>query len=287
MSRSVAHTPGGGVHTAAAADVCAVCGRAHQEVEIALLSRLWVYTNYDCNLHCSYCLVSSSPSTPRRGLPLETFCSLIDEAVALGCEEVFLTGGEPAILPHIAAMIAYATPRLRTTMLTNGMLWKGPRLARLEAVNHPNLTLQVSLDSGTPDLHDYYRGPGTWAKTVEGIKTLRERGFRVRTGTTETMHSRRRLRELEEFLTSIGIPPEDQIVRPLARRGESRHGALLEVDDLVPELTVDVDGVYWHPVAPAADMRLTPTIFPLRAAVEKAEHLWHQMGGQRRARVFR
>ena len=59
------------------------------------------------------------------------------------------------------------------------------------------------------------------------------------------------------------------------------------MSDLVPELTVDVDGVYWHPVAPTDDMRLSATIFPLRAAVEKAEHLWHQMGGQTRARVFR
>ena len=131
MSRGVLHTPGM-LATPAVAGVCAVCGQVHPEVEVPLLSRLWVYTNYDCNLHCSYCLVSSSPTTPRRGLPLETFRRLIDEAVALGCEEVFLTGGEPAILPHIAAMIAYATPRLRTTMLTNGMLWKGPRLARLE-----------------------------------------------------------------------------------------------------------------------------------------------------------
>jgi MoaA/NifB/PqqE/SkfB family radical SAM enzyme len=268
-------------------DLCTVCGQVHPERENPLLSRLWVYTNYDCNLRCSYCLVSSSPSTPRRGLPLDEFCQLVDEAVALGCVEVFLTGGEPAILPHITDMIAYATPRLRTTMLTNGLLWKGPRLARLEAINHPNLTLQVSLDSGTPDLHDYYRGAGTWAKTVEGIKTLRERGFCVRTGTTETLHSRRRLRELTEFLTALGIPPEDQIVRPLARRGQSRQGAVLEMADLMPELTVDVDGVYWHPVAPADDMRLTATIFPLRAAVEKAEHLWQQMDGQRRARVFR
>jgi MoaA/NifB/PqqE/SkfB family radical SAM enzyme len=271
----------------AVAGLCAICGRAHPERENPLLARLWVYTNYDCNLRCSYCLVSSGPRTSRRGLPQETFCRLIDEAIALGCAEVFLTGGEPAILPHITDMIAYATPRLSTTMLTNGLLWKGPRLARLEAVNHPNLTLQVSLDSSTPELHDYYRGAGTWAKTVEGIKLLRARRFHVRTGTTQTLHSRRRLRELTEFLTALGIPPEDQIVRPLARRGQSRQGAVLEMADLMPELTVDLDGVYWHPVAPAADMRLSATIFPLRAAVEKAEHLWHQMDGPRRARVFR
>jgi sulfatase maturation enzyme AslB (radical SAM superfamily) len=187
----------------------------------------------------------------------------------LGCTEIFLTGGEPAILPHITDMLAYATPRLRTTMLTNGMLWRGQRLERLVAVNHPNLTLQISLDSGTPDLHDYHRGPGTWVRTVVGIRTLRARGFRVRTGTTETMHSRRRLHELQQFLGSMGIPPEDQIVRPLARRGASRHGAVLERDDLIPELTIDVDGVYWHPVGPGEDLRISRDIFPLRAAAER------------------
>src|SRR5947209_12740170 len=96
---------------------CAICGQAHQPMEVPLLSRLWVYTNYDCNLACSYCLVSSRPTAPRRALPLDVFCRLIDEARALGCDEVFLTGGEPAILSYLPQMIAYATARLRTTVL--------------------------------------------------------------------------------------------------------------------------------------------------------------------------
>ncbi len=265
---------------------CAVCGGMHEALEVPLLSRLWVYTNYDCNLACSYCLVSSSPTAPRRALPLETFRRVIDEALELGCAEVFLTGGEPAILPDLPAMIAHATPRLRTTVLTNGMLWRGSRLARLEEVNHPNLTLQISLDSGTPDLHDYYRGAGTWAKTVAGITDLRARGFHVRTGTTETLQSRRRLDDLVGFLSTLGIPPEDQIVRPLARRGESTHGAVLGRQDLVPELTVDRDGVYWHPIGPTDDLRVSDTIFPLRDAALRIEGMWQEMGGLRRARVF-
>ncbi len=27
-------------------------------------SRLWIYTNVDCNLACDYCCVRSSPRTP-------------------------------------------------------------------------------------------------------------------------------------------------------------------------------------------------------------------------------
>ena len=33
-------------------------------------SRLWLYTNFDCNLHCDYCCVRSSPTAPRRELGL-------------------------------------------------------------------------------------------------------------------------------------------------------------------------------------------------------------------------
>jgi hypothetical protein len=29
--------------------------------------KLWIYTNYDCNLSCNYCLASSTPHSPRLG----------------------------------------------------------------------------------------------------------------------------------------------------------------------------------------------------------------------------
>jgi MoaA/NifB/PqqE/SkfB family radical SAM enzyme len=271
-------------------DRCPVCGQIHEGPDGRIFSRLWVYTNYDCNLSCSYCLVSSNPRAERRGLPLGDFERLIDEARDIGCEEVFLTGGEPALLPWITDMIRYALPRMRVTMLTNGMLWKGARLARLESLlqlpESSGLTLQVSLDSGSAELHDLHRGAGTWARTVAGIRLLRERGFRVRTGTTETLHSERDRVELRSFLDALGIPPEDQIMRELVARGASKEGAVLTGADLVPEMTVDANGVYWHPVM-GEDLRLTETIFPLRGAAEQLGRLWHTISGQSRAAVFR
>jgi MoaA/NifB/PqqE/SkfB family radical SAM enzyme len=270
----------------AVSNACPVCGQTHDGPEGPIFGRLWVYTNYDCNLACSYCLVSSSPRAERRGLPLPDFRRLIDEAAELGCGEVFLTGGEPALLPHITDMIAHALRRMRVSMLTNGMLWRGTRLARLEAVRHPDLTLQISLDSGSPAIHDRNRGSGSWAKTVAGIKILQERGFRVRTGTTETLHRDADRVELCEFLASIGIPPVDQIVRDLVARGASKEGAVLTGEDLVPEMTVDVDGVYWHPIM-GDDLRITDRIFPLRDAAKQLARLWHTVRLANDPEVFR
>ena len=69
--------------------------------EGGILPRLWIYTNYDCNLSCSYCVAESYVGADRRGLDLAQVCLLIDEAVELGLTELFLTGGEPFILHDI------------------------------------------------------------------------------------------------------------------------------------------------------------------------------------------
>ena len=87
------------------------------------LTKLWIYTNYDCNLSCTYCVAESGPRTPRRVLDLETVQRVVDEAVALDFSHLYLTGGEPFLLDDIYDMLAYASARAQTTVLTNGMLF--------------------------------------------------------------------------------------------------------------------------------------------------------------------
>jgi MoaA/NifB/PqqE/SkfB family radical SAM enzyme len=231
--------------------------------------KLWIYTNYDCNLRCSYCVAKSSPNAPRRAIGLANAKRLVDEAVALGVTEVFFTGGEPFILNDIYAMLAYASARVRTTVLTNGMILRGARLDQLVAIANDNLIVQVSLDGAEPEHHDAYRGKGAWAKTVDGIKLLQERGFRVRLSTTETPANTHHLDAICAFHRALGIPDEDHFVRPLARRGYSKEGLELHMGNLVPELTVNLDGVFWHPLSTDADMQVSRQMFPLATAYER------------------
>ncbi len=237
--------------------------------------KLWIYTNYDCNLKCSYCVAKSGPTAPRRALGLANVQRLVEEAVSLGFEDVFFTGGEPFLIDDIYEMLAYSAARLRTTVLTNAMLIRGTRLDRLVAtagrVSTEKLIVQVSLDGGRPQDHDAYRGPGTWEKTVEGIRLLQQQGFRVRIGSTETPVNSQHLNKICEFHRSLGIPDQDHFIRPLAKRGYSREGLELGMHNLVPEVTVNLDGVYWHPLATDADMLVSRELFPLAAAVQKIQ----------------
>lgn len=233
--------------------------------------KLWLYTNYDCNLRCSYCVARSSPNTPRRALGLANVKRLVDEAVELGFSEIFFTGGEPFILNDIYEMLSYSSARVKTIVLTNGMILRGSRIDCLSAIANENLQVQVSLDGGNPVDHDAYRGQGSWIKTVDGIKLLQERGFRVRLSTTETPANTSRLDQVCTFHRSLGIPDEDHFVRPLARRGYSKEGLELGMSNLVPEVTVNINGVYWHPLSTDADMQISRALFPLSASVERIQ----------------
>lgn len=238
------------------------------------LTKLWIYTNYDCNLSCSYCVARSSPTAPRRAIPLTTVYALIDEAVEVGFSCVYFTGGEPLILEDIYSMLRYASQRLPTTLLTNAMLIKGKRLAKLKAIANDQLLIQVSLDGRCAEHHDVYRGTGTWLRTVEGIMTLQKNGFRVRLSTTETSANSAHLDEICSFHRSLGIPEEDHFIRPLARGGFSTEGIEVGINNLTPEITVDVDGVYWHPLTTEKEMLVSSKLIPLSDAVQRVrEHL--------------
>lgn len=239
--------------------------------------KLWIYTNYDCNLHCSYCVARSSPNAPRRAIGLANVQRLVDEAVTLGFDHVFFTGGEPFLLNGIYDMLAYSSARVKTTILTNAMIIRGKRLDKLEAIDNDNLIIQVSLDGGRPEDHDAYRGKGSWEKAVVGIHLLQDAGFRVRIGTTETPINCAHMDELHTFRESLGIPVEDHFIRPLARRGYSKEGMELGMHNVVPELTVNLDGVFWHPLSTDSDMQISRKIFPLQPAVDKVNEIMEDM----------
>ncbi|MGI8550168.1 MAG: radical SAM protein, partial [Dehalococcoidia bacterium] len=245
-------------------------------VSTAAPRRLWVYSNFDCNLKCSYCVAKSSPRAERLLLALYTHRRLVDEAVATDVRELFVTGGEPFLLPDIAERLNYAAGRLQTTVLSNVRGYYGRRFETPQQVSR-DVVFQVSLDGGDAETHDAYRGTGSWQKTVSGIRTLQEQGFRVVIGSTETPVNTEKLQALRGFVYDLGIEEAQHFIRPLAKRGFSVEGLNLTAADLEPELTVSQQGVFWHPLALDDDMLLTRRIFPLAAAWELLACRWEQV----------
>ena len=239
-----------------------------------LLNRLWIYTNYDCNLSCSYCVAESFIGSERKGLALPQVCRLIDEAVEIGMTDLFLTGGEPFILHDIFSMLEYGLERMRVTVLSNGILLKGRRLEQLKSLpSRERLTIQISLDGSNAAIHDFYRGAGSWQKAIDAIERLKAEDFHVRLGTTQTPENGPDLAAMCKLHRALDIPDEDHIIRSLVRRGFSAKGMAISLPALEPEVTVNRDGVYWHPVATDPDLLISPRIFPLNEAVEQIREI--------------
>jgi pyruvate-formate lyase-activating enzyme/diadenosine tetraphosphatase ApaH/serine/threonine PP2A family protein phosphatase len=237
--------------------------------------RLWVYSNFHCNLACGYCVVASSPAARRRQLPLRRFESLVDEALSESFGELYITGGEPFVHPEIVEMIEYASDRMTTVVLTNAMLFSGRRRAELARLaGRPTLTLQSSIDGAHAGTHDRWRGAGSWARAMDGLRYAADLGLPLRVAMTATPDNGGEVEALREMLSGLGIVGEDFAVRPLVQRGfaaGARDAGAIQVSDavMVPELTITADGAHWHPVG--ADLSSCPDFLVASGDVSLAE----------------
>ncbi|MEO8329379.1 MAG: radical SAM protein [Candidatus Nanopelagicales bacterium] len=252
-------------------------------------SRLWLYTNFHCNLACDYCCVSSSPRAEPRILAAATVRQAVAEGVAAGVQELYLTGGEPFMHPELVELVASCTAAAPTVMLTNAMLFRGSRLKMLEDMPRDGLILQISLDSPTPDLHDLHRGAGSWQRAVDGITTARSLGFQVRLAATLAAGEPHQEAALNALCDRLGLDAGDTIVRRIAKQGVATRGVVISRGTVVPEVCVTAEGVYWHPVSAIdPEMQVTSDLFPLAKAIDaiRTEFLDYRRKGDLLAAAF-
>jgi MoaA/NifB/PqqE/SkfB family radical SAM enzyme len=217
--------------------------------------RLWFYTNYHCNLACSYCLTGSSPRAPRRALEPDRILRMADEAVELGFRCLGISGGEPFLNPWLPCLAVELARRLPLVVLTNGTLFTPRLLARTATFAAVPLEVQISLDSADPIENDAMRGPENFAKVVDAIPRLVAQGVTVRVATTVADDAPNDLPRLCELHRRLGVDDDHHIVRPIVARGRAvQHGLGIAagLPDLFPELTITADGAFWSPFGATA-----------------------------------
>lgn len=232
--------------------------------------RLWLYSNFHCNLACDYCCAESSPRADPRLLGVEVAVTAAQEFAGLGGSELMVTGGEPFLHPQIGPMLIALAGILPVTVLTNAMVFgRGARLAALISLPRDRVTLQVSLDSATPALHERHRGARSHAAALAGIAQARDLGFTVKVAATLYDSEVDTAADLTTLLDSMNIPTSDRLIRPVAQQGFAEQGEHVHLDTLQPEPTLTADGVWWHPVAVTdAAMRVATSPLPVSEALD-------------------
>ncbi|MDB5649428.1 MAG: hypothetical protein JWL62_948 [Hyphomicrobiales bacterium] len=156
--------------------------RAH--VALDALDTLWINTGTLCNLACASCYIESTPRNDRLVyMSAGEVAAYLDEIARDGLPTrlIGFTGGEPFLNRDLPAMLADVLGRgLDALVLTNAMKPmqnnKAPLLA-LHARYGPKLTMRVSIDHYSAELHELERGPRSWQPTLDGLHWLADNGF--------------------------------------------------------------------------------------------------------------
>lgn len=149
---------------------------------------LWFNTGTLCNIECANCYIKSSPSNDAlvylSTAEVERYLDQLDTR-NWGVREIGFTGGEPFMNPEMIDMTRAALERgYEVLILTNAMrpmMRKSVKAGLLDLQKRfgDKMTLRISVDHWSPDVHDAERGPDAFERTLEGMRWLRDHGVQM------------------------------------------------------------------------------------------------------------
>jgi sulfatase maturation enzyme AslB (radical SAM superfamily) len=206
-------------------------------VELRSLDTLWFQiAGTVCNLACTHCFVSSSPTNhTHEAMSRAEVEPYLEEGARLGVKEYYFTGGEPFLNPEMEAILERTLEVGPATVLTNGLLLdpvRCERLAALSAASEYSLDFRVSMDGYDAESNDPIRGEGTFERILQGIQNLYSAGINPVITVTE-VHDHNASREgrmrFFELLEELGIAKPRLKILPVFRIGaEAERGGAYE-----------------------------------------------------------
>ncbi len=188
---------------------------------------------FACNLHCEHCFATALHQPSLRRMTVEDYARIARECMALGAVNFSFQGGEPLLFHNLGDIIAACQPdRNVISVTTNGTLLTQERVAELKRWGVDILT--VSLDSAIAEEHDRFRGvPGSFDRTMAGIRLALQSGLRVTLGTVVTHQTVQSegIRALVDLARSLRVVMYLILPVPAGRWTENRLTFLSE-DDL-------------------------------------------------------
>lgn len=204
-------------------------------VELRSLDTLWFQVaGTVCNLACTHCFVSSSPTNhTHESMSLEAILPYLEEGARLGVKEYYFTGGEPFLHPEMETVLQKTLEIGPATVLTNGLLLDPERCARLYELAEASiysLDFRVSMDGYSATSNDPIRGEGTFAQILQGISNLVQAGLNPVITVTEVHGENATAEGKQRFfslLHALGIEKPRLKILPLFQIGAEaeRSGA--------------------------------------------------------------
>ena len=170
------------------------------------MQRIDVKLGFDCNNRCLFC-VQGDKRQHHRPRPLAQIEQDLLEGRRRGSLGLVLTGGEPTMQPSFLEVIRLARRLgyVDVQVQTNGRSFFYEKFCRA-AIDAGATEFSPALHGSTAELHDRLTcAPGSYAQTVDGIRTLVKLGQLVITNTVITTANYRDLPVLAELFVSLGV----------------------------------------------------------------------------------
>ncbi len=165
---------------------------------------IWEVTRA-CALACKHCRAEAQPLRHPLELNTEEGYRLIDQIKSFGNPIFVITGGDPMMRRDLPDLIRYAVAKgLRTSLTPSGT--KLVTRERLQNVKEAGvLRLALSLDGSNAEIHDAFRKiPGTFARTMEIIRDIRDLGISFQINTTVSRYNVDDLPRMMELVKESG-----------------------------------------------------------------------------------
>jgi MoaA/NifB/PqqE/SkfB family radical SAM enzyme len=145
---------------------------------------LWFNTGTLCNLACKSCYIESSPTNDALVyISVDEVRAYLDEIAdnGLPTREIAFTGGEPFMNGDMMPILTLCLERGFEVLVLSNAMRPMQRYEKqlLELPRRARLTLRVSLDHFSQQVHEAERGPNSWDKAINGLQWLAKNGFRT------------------------------------------------------------------------------------------------------------
>jgi len=147
-----------------------ILGQNYPKPELIILD-----LTHRCNLLCNICEIRKDK--PIREFSLKEANDIIKQAAEWQVKDFALSGGEPLMREDIFEILDFvAKNRFHIGILTNGVILNDAMVKKLlPYLAEGFLSLSISLDALTPEIHDEIRGiKGSFERTAQAFKNLSE-----------------------------------------------------------------------------------------------------------------
>ncbi len=151
------------------------------------LKQVFLYIINYCNLKCPHCIYKPNNqfTIGEIEIPLETAYRLLSDFHEMGARKLTLLGGEPTLygtvngqkeqiaeVIEMAGTIGYEYVRIDTNGIFDSSLLHNDKFKKVSEIS-------FSLDGYDERSNDRIRGPGSFKKSIAGIKAAVELGYKV------------------------------------------------------------------------------------------------------------